>query len=233
MNTTIRVENLKKTYFLGKVPVPALRGVSFEIERGEFIAITGPSGCGKSTLMHLIGCLDHPTSGSIYLEGINVSALNDDQLAEIRNKKIGFVFQAFNLLPRLTVLENVELPLIYGNFSADEMREKAISILEKVGLKHRAYHRPSEISGGESQRVAIARALVINPLVILADEPTGNLDSKSSDEIVSIFQRLNHEGVTIVMVTHEADVAHHAKREIHMKDGQIISDQKIEQVLLI
>lgn len=227
MEQVVKVSNLKKTYILGEVKVPALRGVTFEMKKGEFVSVTGPSGCGKSTLMHLIGCLDHPTEGSVYLGETNVSTLNDDQLAEIRNSRIGFVFQDFNLLSRMSALENVELPLIYGDFSAKEMREKAIQMLKKVGLEERAEHRPPELSGGERQRVAIARALVVNPTIILADEPTGNLDSKSSDEIMKIFERLNSEGASIIMVTHEHDIAMHTKRNIQLKDGQVVSDKRV------
>jgi putative ABC transport system ATP-binding protein len=230
--TVVNVQNLAKTYILGKVEVPALQGVSFEVKKGEFVSIIGPSGCGKSTLMHLIGCLDHPTSGSVYLDETNVSTLDDNQLAEIRNKKIGFVFQTFNLLPRMSALENVELPLIYSNVSAAQMREKAMEMLDKVGLKPRAGHRPPELSGGERQRVAIARALVIDPTIILADEPTGNLDSKSSEEIMAFFQRLNKEGATILMVTHEHDIAQCTKRTIYLKDGQILSDESVKQLLI-
>lgn len=232
MAKLVRVEDLKKTYILGKVEVPALRGVTFEIEKSEFVSITGHSGCGKSTLMHLVGCLDHPTSGSVYLEGTKVSTLNDNQLAEIRNKKIGFVFQTFNLLPRMTAVENVELPLIYGDFSPKQMKEKALAVLDKVGLAHRADHRPPELSGGERQRVAIARALVIDPSIILADEPSGNLDSKSSEEIMAIFQKLNGEGATILMVTHEHDIAQCSKRKINLKDGQVLLDEPVKQVLI-
>ncbi|MBU0672243.1 MAG: ABC transporter ATP-binding protein [Candidatus Margulisbacteria bacterium] len=228
----VKVENLRKTYVLGQVKVPALRGLSFEIQKNEFVSITGPSGCGKSTLMHLIGCLDHPNSGAVYLDGTNVSKLNDNQLAEIRNKKIGFVFQTFNLLSRLSALENVELPLIYGYFSPKEMKERSMAMLEKVGLAHRAEHRPPEMYGGERQRVAIARALVIDPAIILADEPTGNLDSKSSEEIMAIFQGLNNEGATIIMVTHEHDIANCTKRTIQLKDGQILSDQLVKQTII-
>ncbi|MFH1576369.1 MAG: ABC transporter ATP-binding protein [Candidatus Margulisiibacteriota bacterium] len=232
MSRIVKVENLRKTYVLGQVKVPALRGLSFEIQKNEFVSITGPSGCGKSTLMHLIGCLDHPNSGAVYLDGTNVSKLNDNQLAEIRNKKIGFVFQTFNLLSRLSALENVELPLIYGYFSPKEMKERSMAMLEKVGLAHRAEHRPPEMSGGERQRVAIARALVIDPAIILADEPTGNLDSKSSEEIMAIFQGLNNEGATIIMVTHEHDIANCTKRTIQLKDGQILSDQLVKQTII-
>ncbi|MBU1027384.1 MAG: ABC transporter ATP-binding protein [Candidatus Margulisbacteria bacterium] len=230
MSKVVKVEDLQKTYVLGTVEVPALRGLSFEVNKNEFVSITGPSGCGKSTLLHLIGCLDHPNSGAVYLDGTNVSKLNDNQLAEIRNKKIGFVFQTFNLLPRLSALENVELPLIYGYFSAKQMKERSIAMLEKVGLAHRAEHRPPELSGGERQRVAIARALVVDPAIILADEPTGNLDSKSSEEIMVIFQKLNKEGATIIMVTHEHDIAGCTKRNIHLKDGQVLSDEPVKQV---
>lgn len=232
MSRIVKVENLKKTYILGTVKVPALQGLSFEVNKSEFVSITGHSGCGKSTLLHLIGCLDHPTSGSVHLDGTNVSKLDDNQLAEIRNKKIGFVFQTFNLLPRMTAVENVELPLIYGNVSARQMREKAKEMLTKVGLGHRAGHRPPELSGGERQRVAIARALVIDPSIILADEPTGNLDSKSSEEIMGIFQRLNMEGATIIMVTHEHDIAQCTKRTIHLKDGQILTDELVKQLVI-
>lgn len=232
MQRVVKVEDLKKTYLLGKVEVPALRGLSFEVHRGEFVSVIGPSGCGKSTLLHLVGCLDHPTSGSVYLDETNVSTLGDNQLAEIRNKKIGFVFQTFNLLPRMSAIENVELPLIYGIFSPRQMREKARQMLAKVNLEHRAGHRPPELSGGERQRVAIARALVVDPSIILADEPTGNLDSKSSEEIMAIFQRLNNEGATIIMVTHEHDIAQCTKRTIHLKDGQVLSDEPLQQVLI-
>lgn len=232
MNRVVKVEDLHKTYILGTVKVLALRGLSFEINQGEFISITGHSGCGKSTLLHMIGCLDHPNKGAVYLDGTNVSKLNDNQLAEIRNKKIGFVFQTFNLLPRLSAFENVELPLIYGYFSVKEMRERSMAMLEKVGLAHRAQHRPPELSGGERQRVAIARALVIGPSIILADEPTGNLDSKSSEEIMIIFQKLNSEGATIIMVTHEHDIAQHTKRKIQLMDGQVIADEPIKDRII-
>jgi putative ABC transport system ATP-binding protein len=231
MSKILKIDDLKKTYILGHVEVPALQGVSFEVEKGEFLSITGHSGCGKSTLMHLIGCLDHPSSGSVFLDDTNVSSLDDNQLAEIRNKKIGFVFQTFNLLPRLNALENVELPLIYGNYSARNMRDQSMQVLEKVGLGHRAEHRPLEMSGGERQRVAIARALVVNPSIVLADEPTGNLDTKSSGEIMAIFQKLNLEGVTVIMVTHEHDIAQCTKRTIHLTDGKIDTDQPVKQVI--
>ncbi len=232
MARIVKVEDLKKTYILGKVKVPALCGLSFEINMGEFVSIIGPSGCGKSTLLHLIGCLDHPSAGAVYLDGTNVSTLDDNQLAEIRNSKIGFVFQTFNLLPRMSAVENVELPLIYGNVTAKQMKKKAMEMLAKVSLEHRADHRPPELSGGERQRVAIARALIVDPSIILADEPTGNLDSKSGEEIMAIFQRLNKEGATIIMVTHEHDIAQCTKRTIHLKDGQVLSDEPVKQVII-
>ena len=232
MSRVVKVEDLHKTYVLGKVKVPALRGLSFEVGKTEFVSIVGHSGCGKSTLLHLIGCLDHPSRGAVYLDDTNVSKLDDNQLAGIRNKKIGFVFQTFNLLPRLSAFENVELPLIYGYFSVKEMRERSMAMLEKVGLAHRAQHRPPELSGGERQRVAIARALVIDPSIILADEPTGNLDSKSSEEIMVIFQKLNDEGATIIMVTHEHDIAQHTKRTIRLKDGRVIEDTPVKDRII-
>ncbi|MEA3492951.1 MAG: ABC transporter ATP-binding protein [Candidatus Margulisiibacteriota bacterium] len=232
MSKIVKVDDLKKTYLLGEVKVPALQGVTFDVDQGEFVSITGHSGCGKSTLLHLIGCLDHPNSGKVFLDDINVSQLDDSQLAEIRSKKIGFVFQTFNLLPRLSAIENVELPLIYGNFSARKMRDKAAQVLSKMGLEHRADHRPPEMSGGERQRVAIARALVIGPSIILADEPTGNLDTKTSEEIMMIFQELNSEGATVIMVTHEHDIARCTKRNIHLTDGKVDFDKAIEQIIL-
>jgi len=216
----IRMERVTKIYRLGQIEVPALRGIDLEIKPGEMVAIMGPSGSGKSTLMNIMGCLDQPTSGVYELEGIPVSRLNDNQLAEIRNKKIGFVFQTFNLLPRTSALANVELPLIYGG--GTNRRERALEALRKVGILERAKHRPSELSGGEQQRVAIARALVNNPSIILADEPTGNLDSKTSQEIMELFARLNQdEGITIVLVTHDREMAEYARRIIHLRDGQI------------
>jgi putative ABC transport system ATP-binding protein len=187
----------------------------------------GPSGCGKSTLMHLIGCLDRPSGGQIHLDEINVEGLNDNQLAEIRNKKVGFVFQTFNLLPKLTAIENIELPLIYAGINFEERRKRAATLLEMVDLKPRAQHRPTELSGGQSQRVAIARALANNPSILLADEPTGNLDSKSGEEIVHLFAKLNAQGVTIIIVTHDAEVGRHSKRTIRLKDGLIVSDERV------
>jgi len=220
----IRMERVTKIYRLGQIEVPALRGIDLEIKPGEMVAIMGPSGSGKSTLMNIMGCLDQPTSGVYELEGIPVSRLNDNQLAEIRNKKIGFVFQTFNLLPRTSALANVELPLIYGG--GTNRRERALEALRKVGILERAKHRPSELSGGEQQRVAIARALVNNPSIILADEPTGNLDSKTSREIMELFARLNQdEGITVVLVTHDREMAEYARRIIHLRDGQISHEE--------
>lgn len=212
---------------MGKVKVEALRGISFQISRGEFIAIIGPSGSGKSTLMHIIGCLDHPTEGSFIMEGEDISKLNDNKLAEIRNKRIGFVFQQFNLLSRTNILHNVEVPLIYARIRAKERKKLATQVLEDLGLGDRLNHRPNEISGGETQRVAIARALVNNPLIILADEPTGNLDTKTGKEIMKIFDKLHQQGHTIIMVTHELEVAKHARRTIHLRDGLIERDEII------
>jgi putative ABC transport system ATP-binding protein len=232
LSTILKVENLYKKYTLGKVEVPAVEGVSFEVLGGEFVSIIGPSGCGKSTLMHLVGCLDRPNAGRIWLEGTDVSTLEDNALAQIRNRKVGFVFQAYNLLPRLNALENVDLPLLYSGIEVKKRRELAVEMLKKVGLADRAAHRPAEMSGGQAQRVAIARAFVVNPSLLLADEPTGNLDSKSGSEIMALFQKINAEGVTIIMVTHEADIAAASRRIIQLKDGKILSDQKIEQVVV-
>jgi putative ABC transport system ATP-binding protein len=215
----LELENITKVYMAGQTEVAALRGISCRIKTGEMVSIVGPSGSGKSTLMNIIGCLDRPTSGKYRLEGIEVDTLNDNQLAEIRNKKIGFVFQSFNLLPRVTALANVELPLTYAG--AGNRRQRALQVLESVGLAHRVNHTPSELAGGEQQRVAIARALVNNPAIILADEPTGNLDTQTSNEIMLIFKRLNEQGMTIVLVTHEPDIAAYTQRTIKVRDGQI------------
>jgi len=221
----IRMENLVKTYVVGETEVRALRGVSNVIPSGDFVAIMGASGSGKSTMMNIIGCLDKPTSGRYIFDGEDISQLNRNQLASIRNKKIGFVFQSFNLLSRTTALENTELPLLYCNVPGKERTARAMASLALVGLKGRETHKTNQLSGGEQQRVAIARALLNEPQLILADEPTGNLDSKTSDEIMNIFERLNREkGISIVMVTHESDIGARAKRRIHMRDGQIIRE---------
>lgn len=219
----IEVERLSKIYQMGEQKVSALDGVDFRIEKGEFVAIMGPSGSGKSTLMNLLGCLDLPSSGIYRLENLDIQDLKPDQLAEVRNRRIGFVFQSFNLLPRATALENTELPLLYGR--VPNSTEIAFQALERVGLAHRAEHKPTELSGGERQRVAIARALVNGPAIILADEPTGNLDSTTGKEILNLFLELNQEGVTLILVTHEQEIAQQAKRIMQMRDGKIISDR--------
>jgi putative ABC transport system ATP-binding protein len=222
------VENLVKIYRTGSVEVPALRGVSFTIERGEFVAVMGPSGSGKSTLLNILGCLDTPTDGAYFLEGKDVSRLKENALARVRNQKIGFVFQSFNLLPRYTAFQNVELPLIYAGVPRKERRKRVEEVLQAVGLGDRMHHRPNQLSGGQAQRVAIARALVNNPSLILADEPTGNLDSRSSEEIMAILQKLNQEGRTIVLVTHERDIALHARRILHFLDGKLFKNEEVE-----
>lgn len=225
-NAAITVSHISKIYQTGDVETAALQDVSFQIEKGEFVAIMGPSGSGKSTLMHILGALDTPTSGSYILDGENVEDLSDDELADIRNRKIGFIFQAFNLLPRISVLQNVMLPLRYAGLPIAKRRETAQKYLEMVGLGHRLTHRSNQISGGQQQRVAIARALVLNPSIVLADEPTGNIASAQAEEIMAIFQDVNKEGHTVIMITHEPDIAHHAKRIIQVKDGKIVDDRK-------
>lgn len=229
----IEVQNLIKIYDTGAVRLEALKGINFKVEKNEYVAIMGASGSGKSTLMNILGCLDKLTEGKYVLDGIDISTLDDTSLSKIRNAKIGFVFQAFNLLPKLTAISNVELPMMYAGVPRKERIEKATEALIKVGLKERIYHRPNELSGGQKQRVAIARALVNNPSILLADEPTGNLDSKSSEEIMAIFEKLNDEGVTIIMVTHEPDIAAHTKRTMVFKDGNIISDYIVKNRIVI
>ncbi len=220
----IKTDHLSKIYKTDSLETIALDDVSFTVKKGEFVAIMGPSGSGKSTLMHILGALDKPTSGNYYLDGANVANLSDDQLAEIRNKKIGFVFQAFNLLPRTTALKNVMLPLSYAGVSKIESEDKAKKYLARVGLSDRMHHTSNQLSGGQQQRVAIARALILDPSIILADEPTGNIASAQADEIMAIFQKLNKKGHTIIIITHEPDVAHYAKRIIHIRDGKIATD---------
>lgn len=224
----LKIENMFKCYNQGELAVMALKDVNFEVSDGEFVSIMGTSGSGKSTMMNILGCLDRPTEGAYFLDGEDVSEFNDSRLADVRNKKIGFVFQSFNLLPKLSALENVELPIAYAGASKKHRREKAMDALTKVGLETRVLHKPNELSGGQRQRVAIARALVNSPSIIMADEPTGNLDSRSTFEIMGIFQKLNDEGVTVVMVTHEPDVAQYTKRIVVFKDGELISDNPVE-----
>ncbi|MCX7781344.1 MAG: ABC transporter ATP-binding protein [Negativicutes bacterium] len=223
---TIQLSGIKKIYHMGDTAVTALAGVNLSIGEGEFTAIMGPSGSGKSTLMNILGCLDRPTEGFYMLDGHEVSSLSDDELAVTRNKKIGFVFQNFNLLPRISAVENVALPLVYAGVAKKERISRAAAALEAVGLGHRLWHQPNELSGGQRQRVAIARALINEPTIIMADEPTGNLDSKSGMEIMDIFRRLNEAGRTIILVTHEADIAANARRVIHVRDGLIVQDTR-------
>jgi putative ABC transport system ATP-binding protein len=230
MSAVVSLENIHKVYASGEVKVHAVRGVSATIEKGEFVALMGASGSGKSTLMNLLGCLDRPTDGRYFLDGVDVSDLSRNELADIRNRKLGFVFQGFNLLARTTALENVELPMMYGrrDMTRRQIRERAIHCLDIVGLANRADHFPSQLSGGQQQRAAIARALVNQPQVLLADEPTGNLDTKTSTDVMGVFQRLNREGITIVMVTHELDIARFCKRNLILRDGQLVSDIRVE-----
>jgi putative ABC transport system ATP-binding protein len=228
-DAVIVVREVTREYVMGAETVRALRGVDITIRRNEFVAIMGPSGSGKSTLMNVIGCLDTPNSGDYWLNGHKVSELGDDQLARIRNKEIGFVFQTFNLLPRATALQNVELPMVYAGMNSKDRRVAATTALERVGLGNRMHHRPNEMSGGQRQRVAIARALVNHPSIILADEPTGNLDSVTSEEILALFERLHDEGQTIILVTHEHDIAAHARRQVHLKDGRVEQDFQTER----
>ena len=232
MSPVIEIEDLKKVYKMGENEVPALRGITLEMQNGEYIAIMGPSGSGKSTLMNIIGCLDRPTSGKYILEGIDVSTFSRDRRAEIRNEKIGFIFQNFNLLARTSALENVELPLIYSNknsLSDEQMRTRAQVCLERVGLKGWEGHTPAQLSGGQQQRVAIARSLINDPAIILADEPTGNLDSKTAEQVMEIFEKLNEEGISIVLITHEMEIAEHAKRIVMLRDGEVVADHPVKR----
>src|SRR5215204_6037059 len=230
MTPIIHLEDIRKSYFMGKQAISVLKGISLEIQKNEYVALMGPSGSGKSTLMNIVGCLDSPTAGTYILNGHDVSTMVDDALADIRNKEIGFVFQQFNLLPRLTALENVALPLVYAGMTRKLRTEVAMEVVTKVGLEDRSHHKPNELSGGQCQRVAIARALVNNPSLILADEPTGNLDSRTSVEIMEIFNTIHSNGNTIVLVTHEEDIANHAHRIVRLRDGIIESDKKNEKM---
>jgi len=229
----IKLQDIGKRYVIGSEEIFALRGVDLEIYKGEFVALMGPSGSGKSTLMNVLGCLDTPTKGSYILNGTDVSNLNDNELAEIRNKEIGFVFQTFNLLPRSSSLENVALPLVYAGIAKEARTTRAIEVLDSVGLGNRMYHKPNELSGGQRQRVAVARALVNNPAIILADEPTGNLDTKTSIEIMGLIEEIHQKGNTIILVTHEEDIAKHAHRIVRMRDGAIESDEQNKEVITI
>lgn len=231
MQKIIEITDVKKIYEMGDQTVHALRGVNININKNEYVALMGPSGSGKSTLMNMLGCLDTPTSGTYLLNSNNVGTMEDDELAEIRNKEIGFVFQTFNLIPRLSSLENVALPLVYAGMKKNARLEKAYQVLESVGLGDRVYHKPNELSGGQRQRVAIARALVNDPSIILADEPTGNLDSKTSIEIMALFEKIHNNGNTVILVTHEPDIAEHAHRIIRLKDGQVESDMLNQKII--
>jgi len=226
MQAIIHLEDIRKNYYMGKQALAVLKGITLEIMKNEYVALMGPSGSGKSTLMNILGCLDSPTTGTYILNGHDVSQMADDDLAEVRNKEIGFVFQQFNLLPRLTALENVALPLVYAGVSKKHRTEMAMDVVKKVGLEDRSHHKPNELSGGQCQRVAIARALVNNPSIILADEPTGNLDSKTSIEIMDIFSKIHSAGNTVVLVTHEEDIAHYARRVVRLRDGVIETDKR-------
>lgn len=221
----IEIRNLLKNYLMGEIEVTALKGVNLQIRKNEYVAIMGPSGSGKSTLMNILGCLDTPTSGEYLFNNVDVSSLNDDELSAMRNREIGFVFQTFNLLPRMSSLHNVELPLMYAGVNKQERKDRAVNALERVGLADRMHHKPSELSGGQRQRVAVARALVTNPGILLADEPTGALDSKTGDEIMALFDELHNEGNTIIVITHEKEIAEYAQRTIFLKDGNIFSDE--------
>jgi len=233
MNTVIQLQDIHKTYHTGEVDVPAVCGVSLEVSPGEFVALMGASGSGKSTMMNIIGCLDRPSGGKYLLDGIDVSELSRDELADIRNQKIGFVFQGFNLLARTSALENVELPMLYTRqrLAGHSQRERALKALDTVGLGDRADHKPNQLSGGQQQRVAIARALANQPSLLLADEPTGNLDTRTSADIMGVFQKLNDQGMTIVMVTHELDIAHYTKRMVVMRDGKVVGDSPVAKCL--
>jgi putative ABC transport system ATP-binding protein len=233
MQSIIHLEQIRKSYYMGKQELRVLKGIDLDIKKNEYVALMGPSGSGKSTLMNIIGCLDSPTGGKYILNGHDVSKMLDDDLANIRNKEIGFVFQQFNLLPRLTALENVALPLVYAGTSRKQRTEMAMTVIQKVGLEDRKDHKPNELSGGQCQRVAIARALVNNPSLILADEPTGNLDSRTSSEIMEIFGKIQEAGNTVVLVTHEEDIAHHAKRIVRLRDGLIESDRTKQETMTI
>lgn len=228
----IHLEDIRKSYFMGKQAISVLKGISLDIQKNEYVALMGPSGSGKSTLMNILGCLDSPTAGTYILNGHDVSEMVDDELADIRNKEIGFVFQQFNLLPRLTALENVALPLVYAGMNKKSRTEVAMEVVKKVGLEERSHHKPNELSGGQCQRVAIARALVNNPSLILADEPTGNLDSKTSVEIMEIFNKIHEGGNTVVLVTHEEDIARYALRVVRLRDGVIETDKRRSEIPL-